>query len=315
MNLVNLLFMNLKMSTKKCTNCGEDKPTSDYYVRSNGKLQNQCKQCIQKKAREKRNKNKRLASIKKTCTECDRELNLKNYIEISDSEFHTKCNRCCSGKEFLCITCKVVKTADNFWMRNDTNKPRGECKKCTINRKQKWRKDNEEHYKNRVKKYKSRPEVKQRSKEYHHNYYMKPENKQRKRNREKLRYNTDINYKMKKLMRSRICDLMAKGGYSKADTSMKLLGCEFPFFKTWIEYQFDAYMTWDNHGTYWHLDHIKPCALFNLALAIEQKKCFHWTNLQPLSGPENMEKKDKYDDSIKFKAELMLQSFRFHIRS
>jgi hypothetical protein len=52
-------------------------------------------------------------------------------------------------------------------------------------------------------------------------------------------------------------------------------------------------MTWENHGK-WHIDHIKPGALFNLINIEEQKKCFHYTNLQPLWASENLSKGCKY---------------------
>ena len=55
-------------------------------------------------------------------------------------------------------------------------------------------------------------------------------------------------------------------------------------------------MTWDNYGIgkhKWCIDHIKPCALFDLLLPKEQKKCFHYSNLQPMWASENSSKIDK----------------------
>jgi len=54
-------------------------------------------------------------------------------------------------------------------------------------------------------------------------------------------------------------------------------------------------MTWENHGE-WHIDHIKPCASFDLSDKKEQIMCFHYTNLQPLWGSDNLSKSDKFDE-------------------
>ena len=39
-----------------------------------------------------------------------------------------------------------------------------------------------------------------------------------------------------------------------------------------------------------HVDHIKPCSSFNLEDPEEQKKCFHYKNLQPLWAKDNLAK-------------------------
>ncbi len=49
-------------------------------------------------------------------------------------------------------------------------------------------------------------------------------------------------------------------------------------------------MSWDNYGTYWHIDHVTPCESFDAIDENELKKCFSWKNLRPLYGPENMSK-------------------------
>lgn len=48
-------------------------------------------------------------------------------------------------------------------------------------------------------------------------------------------------------------------------------------------------MSWDNYGER-HVDHIKPCAKFDLSKPDEQRACFHYTNLQPLWAKDNIAK-------------------------
>jgi len=61
-----------------------------------------------------------------------------------------------------------------------------------------------------------------------------------------------------------------------------------------MEEKFTEGMNWENQGE-WHIDHIRPCSSFNLDLEEEKQKCFHYTNLQPLWGTDNMIKSDNYD--------------------
>jgi hypothetical protein len=49
-------------------------------------------------------------------------------------------------------------------------------------------------------------------------------------------------------------------------------------------------MTWENYGPVWHVDHIKPCAKFDLTDPDQQRACFHFSNLQPLFADENLRK-------------------------
>lgn len=74
-------------------------------------------------------------------------------------------------------------------------------------------------------------------------------------------------------------------------TFNELIGCSPDELKKHLENQFQPGMTWDNHGLYgWHIDHIRPCASFDLTDPEQQKQCSHYTNLQPLWAQDNLDK-------------------------
>ena len=81
---------------------------------------------------------------------------------------------------------------------------------------------------------------------------------------------------------------------NKTSKSLELLGSTIQEAREHLEKQFKEGMTWDNHGHKgWHIDHIIPCASFDLTDPEQQKKCFHYTNLQPLWAKENISKGSK----------------------
>jgi len=71
-----------------------------------------------------------------------------------------------------------------------------------------------------------------------------------------------------------------------------LLG--WPVELLYLDFQrkFKDGMSWDNWGE-WHIDHIKPKALFSVD---EIRECFDMDNLQPLWKSENLKKRDKWED-------------------
>ena len=64
-----------------------------------------------------------------------------------------------------------------------------------------------------------------------------------------------------------------------------------------LENLFDEYMNWQNQGSYWHIDHIKPQSLFSFSCAEDKefKECWSLANLQPLKAKENLIKYNKYE--------------------
>jgi hypothetical protein len=102
--------------------------------------------------------------------------------------------------------------------------------------------------------------------------------------------NADVRRRLAARMRTRIAWAVRHG--TKAAPTLKLLGCSIEELKQHLEAQFKPGMSWSNYGL-WHVDHRRPCAAFDLALPAQQEKCFHYTNLQPMWGIENIRKGDK----------------------
>jgi hypothetical protein len=94
-------------------------------------------------------------------------------------------------------------------------------------------------------------------------------------------------------LRSRIYSVMKLTNSKKSEKTLNLLGCTLDFFKAWMEHQFTPEMTFENHGTVWHIDHVTPCSSFDMTDEEQQKICFCWKNMQPLTGPDNLSKNGK----------------------
>lgn len=53
-------------------------------------------------------------------------------------------------------------------------------------------------------------------------------------------------------------------------------------------------MTWENYGSYWHLDHVKPKSWFKYQSTNDPafKECWALSNLQPMVALDNMKKRN-----------------------
>ena len=96
----------------------------------------------------------------------------------------------------------------------------------------------------------------------------------------------NINFKILHSLRGRL--LQALNGNLKTKHTMDFVGCSLEELKIHLASQFKNGMSWETYGRRgWHIDHIKPCASFDLSKIEEQQKCFHYTNLQPLWWLDN----------------------------
>jgi hypothetical protein len=206
-----------------------------------------------------------------------------------------------------CAKCDQLKSMDSF--TNNKSKKDGKCPYCrdcyaVINKT--WRKNNPARDKiihdkwrqnnvNKVRKARLKGYYRSHEKNKMRNKLWKQNNKDKvneiNKRYQNNKYKTDINYKIKVTLRNRFYKLIK--GKHKKNSVLKLLGCSIDELKIYLEKKFIDGMSWTNHGK-WHIDHIKPCCSFDLTKISEQKKCFHYTNLQPLWAKDNIIKNAKF---------------------
>lgn len=239
-------------------------------------------------------------------------------------ELFTNNKGCNFGKTHVCKDCTSV------WQKANRKPPipivveSKVCKKCGIEKginmfhKKKQNKDGHSHIcaicqAKYIKDYKNTPNGKEAyqkgRKKYYINHkqnyidYRETEQYQEYRNSEeykkmctqshliyvKKRMSIDLEFKIEQNLRLAVRTRLKKRNIDAR--TLELIGCTYDQFKAHIESLFKEGMTWDNWEFYgWHLDHIIPCAAFDLTDPEQQKKCFNYTNLQPLWWYENFSK-------------------------
>ena len=91
-------------------------------------------------------------------------------------------------------------------------------------------------------------------------------------------------------MRSRFKEIMNGVRAKPTHGRWELIGCSQSDLKRHLERQFKNGMDWENYGSYWHVDHIIPCAAFDHSDPRQVSQCWHWTNLRPLEAAKNISK-------------------------
>jgi hypothetical protein len=209
-----------------------------------------------------------------------------------------------------CYICKLEKSLDCFGkLKNSRDGLRYDCKDCRkeyrIKNNVHIQEKNKKYYedkkddmlsKNKIYREQHKTEICEQRKEYR----TREENKVRikQKNKEYLpirkmkikeKRKTDLNFKLGEILRSKIHKMLK----NQKTSYTKYIGCDVEWLKKWLEFRFDENMKWDNLGSYWQIDHILPIHGFDFAKETDIRVCFHWTNLQPLTGTENREKGKK----------------------
>ena len=116
--------------------------------------------------------------------------------------------------------------------------------------------------------------------------YHKKEN-----DRKRERYASDQSYRAMAKLRAAMYQAFKLQGIRKHSRSQTLLGTPINEVRAYLEKMFVGDMNWDNV----HIDHIRPCASFDLSRLEDARECFHYTNLQPLFAKDNLQKSSRYN--------------------
>jgi len=208
-----------------------------------------------------------------------------------------KKTHCIKGHKFS-GTNKRGKHICHLCLANNTKKYNRHNKEKVKIKQQEWRTRNREHVISYQNSYNINNRIKRLAyaKEYRrqNSDVIKEKRKQYDRQYRQNRMKYDPIYRLSRYLRTRLNKAVKNQYTKKTDKVCTLTGCTIQELRAHLERQFCDGMSWENYSKKgWHVDHIKPCASFNLTVPEKQKKCFHYTNLQPLWWYDNQSKHAK----------------------
>lgn len=183
----------------------------------------------------------------------------------------------------FCFKCNKEKSLTDFYKdKTALDGLNSKCILCTkknnkkynfenISKIKQYYQDNKDKEKLRSKLWKEKNKLK--CKEFDKNHYFK---------KRKFKYKNDIQFTLKLSLRNRFNQVIKNYKGVKHTSVIELSGCSIDQLKQHLESKFIPPISWENWGKVWEIDHIIPCSSFDLTNLEQQKKCFHYTNLQPL---------------------------------
>lgn len=222
-----------------------------------------------------------IIAVLKTCTKCGVEKDISCFskkISAKDG-LRSWCKSCCkiSGKRYR------EDNRDKGKKYREDNKD----KKAVTDRKYAAGNRDKIIAQKREYKIKNRAIILKYSKEYNNR------NKNRMKLYQKDKRATDIQFRIRHSLRSRIGRLVKK---NRPGSSVKDLGCTIGELRIYLESRFQLGMTWENWGGgpgKWNIDHIMPLTAFDLTDRQHFVLAVHYCNLQPLWFEDNMKKFNK----------------------
>ena len=279
--------------TQTCKKCGETKPVDLFYRQRNDRgysfLSGKCRACIQSAKRE------RYASDP-VYREHTKARSVDGYQRRREAAVAQKARYRSANKEKIRESQRRTYYADLEASRK-YQRDRYASDPDSAKKRREFRSRNVERERLVAKLYREKGGEKLRAKNRVQRARWREENRDEYNSRNREYYANSINRKIGLNLRNRINSVVRyKAGQKQRDSLSLLLGCTIEELKAQFESQFTEGMTWERFMSgEIHIDHIKPCASFDLTKVSEQRKCFHHTNLQPLWAKDNLRKHDKLD--------------------
>ncbi len=253
---------------KACTRCGLTKPTGEFRPAKQGAL-----------------------GVASWCRECARAYDRERNVSRRATRRIGRPPKQVIDGQLVCGTCAVLKPTAEF--AKDSTVPTGfrsRCKACDsvaakvyhqknretrIAKARAWNQANPERHRalKRESDARCRPRVRQNYKDWKN---ANPSN----------RLSVQLRVRISTAVRRQI-ERQKSGRLRKAGSAVRDLGCMIEELMVHLERQFQPGMTWNNYGE-WHIDHVKPLASFDLTDRVQFLAACHFTNLQPLWGPDNI---------------------------
>lgn len=235
--------------------------------------------------------------MKKICNVCGVEKDIEEFCFRNDTKkYKDQCKLCVNqkNKEYYSKNKeRIIEKTNKYYLNNKElrNKYYLENSEEIKRKKKEYYLKNIESIKKRDKEYysKNKDKILNKKKEYfsknkqeiiqRHGKYMK--------NRKK----TDIEFNITCRLRDRIRIAIKNQYTEKASSTIELLGCTPKEAYDYLVSKFTNNMTEESfmRGEI-HIDHITPCASFDLTDPEQQKSCFNFRNLQPLWASDNLSK-------------------------
>lgn len=208
-----------------------------------------------------------------TCRECD-ELRKKNARAVTKNPV--------SVIEKYCLSCDSTKESKLFHKnKNSSDGLCTNCRDCRVAMSKKDYKNNSDH-------------IRKRTMNYYQDNKKEIIKKSVARSKEKIK--TDWKFKVVRNLRNRLWYALKFKSWKKDTHFAEYIGCDKDTLMAHIESSFLPGMTWENYGSKWHIDHIKPLSKStDLAMMYARS---HYTNLQALWGADNYSKGAKEGDEL-----------------